>query len=104
MQKRRPVMGCARRLGWREDVAANAVRRSEDPHLRPALGDLPPRRFLRTYGNDVGMPTGQMAIRKSAISYMARDRVVMQDLPRIDDAIASGEIAKAPAVTGLIAK
>jgi 2,3-bisphosphoglycerate-independent phosphoglycerate mutase len=31
-------------------------------------------------------------------------RVVMQDLPRIDDAIVSGEIAKAPAVTDLIAK
>ncbi len=29
-------------------------------------------------------------------------RVVMQDLPRIGDAIASGEIKKAPALTGLI--
>src|SRR4029079_14624574 len=29
-------------------------------------------------------------------------RVVMQDLPRIGDAIASGEIAKTPALTGLI--
>src|SRR5476651_2099912 len=30
-------------------------------------------------------------------------RVVMQDLPRIGDAIASGEIKQAPALTGLIA-
>ena len=30
-------------------------------------------------------------------------RVVMQDLPRIGDAIASGEIQRAPALTGLIA-
>ena len=30
-------------------------------------------------------------------------RVVMQDLPRIGDAIASGEIKTAPALTGLIA-
>ena len=31
-------------------------------------------------------------------------RVVMQDLPRIGDAIASGEIKTAPALTGLIDK
>src|SRR4029079_17338299 len=31
-------------------------------------------------------------------------RVVVQDLPRISDAVASGEIKKAPALTGLIDK
>ncbi|KQY97859.1 2,3-bisphosphoglycerate-independent phosphoglycerate mutase [Pseudolabrys sp. Root1462] len=104
MQKRRPVMLVVLDgWGWREDVAANAVREAKTPTF-DRLWATCPHGFLRTSGNDVGLPTGQMGNSEVGHLNIGAGRVVMQDLPRIDDAIASGEIAKAPAVTGLIAK
>lgn len=89
--------------GWREDPANNAVRAAKTPTF-DRLWATCPHGFLRTSGNDVGLPTGQMGNSEVGHLNIGAGRVVMQDLPRIDDAIASGEIAKAPAVTGLIAK
>lgn len=104
MQKRRPVMLVVLDgWGWREDAAANAVRAAKTPTF-DRLWATCPHGFLRTSGKDVGLPTGQMGNSEVGHLNIGAGRVVMQDLPRIDDAIASGEIAKAPAVTGLIAK
>src|SRR3569833_178519 len=104
MQKRRPVMLVVLDgWGWREDVAANAVREAKTPAF-DRLWATCPHGFLRTSGNDVGLPTGQMGNSEVGHLNIGAGRVVTQDLPRIDNAIASGEIAKAPAVTGLIAK
>ena len=61
-------------------------------------------RFLRTSGKDVGLPPGQMGNSEVGHLNIGAGRVVMQDLPRIGDAIATGEIEKAPALTGLIDK
>ena len=104
MQKRRPVMLVVLDgWGWREDTANNAVRQAKTPTF-DRLWAACPHGFLRTSGKDVGLPTGQMGNSEVGHLNIGAGRVVMQDLPRIDDAIASGEIAKAPAVTGLIAK
>lgn len=104
MQKRRPVMLVVLDgWGWREDATANAVREAKTPTF-DRLWATCPHGFLRTSGNDVGLPTGQMGNSEVGHLNIGAGRVVMQDLPRIDDAIASGEIARAPAVTCLIAK
>src|SRR3569623_2703874 len=104
MQKRRPVMLVVLDgWGWREDTANNAVRQAKTPAF-DRLWAACPHGFLRTSGKDVGLPPGQMGNSEVGHLNIGAGRVVMQDLPRIDDAIASGEIAKAPAVTGLIAK
>jgi len=104
MQKRRPVMLVVLDgWGWRDDATANAVRAAKTPTFDRLWASCP-HGFLRTSGNDVGLPTGQMGNSEVGHLNIGAGRVVMQDLPRIDDAIASGEIAKAPAVTGLIAK
>ena len=104
MQKRRPVMLVVLDgWGWREDTANNAVRQAKTPTF-DRLWAACPHGFLRTSGKDVGLPTGQMGNSEVGHLNIGAGRVVMQDLPRIDDAIAAGEIAKAPAVTGLIAK
>ena len=58
-----------------------------------------PHAFLRTSGRDVGLPHGQMGNSEVGHLNIGAGRVVMQDLPRIGDAIASGEIARAPALT-----
>jgi 2,3-bisphosphoglycerate-independent phosphoglycerate mutase len=102
-QKRRPVMLVVLDgWGWREDKADNAVRQARTPTF-DRLWAAGPRGFLRTSGRDVGLPDGQMGNSEVGHLNIGAGRIVMQDLPRISDAIASGEIARAPALTGLIA-
>ena len=102
MQKRRPVMLVVLDgWGWREDAADNAIRQAKTPTF-DRLWATGPRAFLRTSGRDVGLPPGQMGNSEVGHLNIGAGRVVMQDLPRIGDAIASGEIKKAPALIGLI--
>src|SRR5687768_2891204 len=102
MQKRRPVMLVVLDgWGWREDAADNAIRQAKTPTF-DRLWQAGPRAFLQTSGREVGLPPGQMGNSEVGHLNIGAGRVVMQDLPRIGDAVASGEIAKAPALRGLI--
>src|SRR5687767_8854975 len=102
-QKRRPVMLVVLDgWGWREQTADNAVRLAKTPTF-DRLWSNGPRAFLHTSGRDVGLPPGQMGNSEVGHLNIGAGRVVMQDLPRIGDAIASGAIARAPALTQLIA-
>ncbi|MFN3658463.1 MAG: 2,3-bisphosphoglycerate-independent phosphoglycerate mutase [Pseudolabrys sp.] len=104
MQKRRPVMLVVLDgWGWREDVENNAVKQAKTPAF-DRLWTTCPHGFLRTSALDVGLPEGQMGNSEVGHLNIGAGRVVMQDLPRIDEAIAKGEIAQTPAVTDLIAK
>lgn len=104
MQTRRPVMlVILDGWGWREDAADNAVRQANTPTF-DALWANCPHAFLRTSGKDVGLPDGQMGNSEVGHLNIGAGRVVMQDLPRITDAIATGEIEKAPALIALIDK
>ena len=101
-QKRRPVMLVVLDgWGWREETADNAVRQANTPTF-DRLWATGPHAFLRTDGREVGLPPGQMGNSEVGHLNIGAGRVVMQDLPRIGDAIASGEIKQAPALTGLI--
>ncbi|MBR1146386.1 2,3-bisphosphoglycerate-independent phosphoglycerate mutase [Bradyrhizobium sp. AUGA SZCCT0431] len=102
MQKRRPVMlAILDGWGWREDPADNAVRQANTPNF-DRLWNAGPRAFLRTSGRDVGLPDGQMGNSEVGHLNIGAGRVVMQDLPRINDAIASGEIKSATALSALV--
>src|SRR5436190_20569332 len=102
MQKRRPVMlVILDGWGWREDPADNAVRQAKTPTF-DRLWASGPRGFLRTSAKDVGLPDGQMGNSEVGHLNIGAGRVVMQDLPRITEAIANGEIKKAPALIDLI--
>ncbi|MDN3563181.1 2,3-bisphosphoglycerate-independent phosphoglycerate mutase [Paeniroseomonas aquatica] len=99
----RPVMLCILDgWGWREEVADNAVRQAHTPNF-DALWSAGPHAFLRTSGRDVGLPDGQMGNSEVGHLNLGAGRVVMQDLPRIDAAVADGSIATMPALAGLIA-
>jgi 2,3-bisphosphoglycerate-independent phosphoglycerate mutase len=89
--------------GWREEIANNAVRQAKTPTF-DRLWATCPHGFLRTSGLDVGLPPGQMGNSEVGHLNIGAGRVVMQDLPRIDQAIASGEITQSPALTGLVSK
>src|ERR1044072_9423773 len=100
-QKRRPVMLVVLDgWGWREETADNAVRQAKTPTF-DRLWANGPHAFLSTDGREVGLPVGQMRNSDAGHLNIGAGRVVMQHLPRIGDAIASGEITTAPALTGL---
>ena len=93
-QKRRPVMlAILDGWGWREDAADNAVRLARTPTF-DRLWSTCPKALLITSGLDVGLPRGQMGNSEVGHLNIGAGRVVMQDLPRIGQAIETGEIAQ----------
>src|SRR5215203_7091378 len=103
-QKRRPVMLVVLDgWGWREDIADNAVRQARTPSF-DRLWASGAHAFLRTDGREVGLPPGQMGNSEVGHLNIGAGRVVMQDLPRIGDAVASGEIAQQPALQDFVAR
>jgi 2,3-bisphosphoglycerate-independent phosphoglycerate mutase len=89
-------------FGWREDRDDNAVALAATPQFDRLWRDNP-HAFLRTCGRDVGLPDGQMGNSEVGHTNIGAGRVVMQDLPRIDTAIDSGELAANPNLQRFIA-
>ena len=87
--------------GWREDPADNAVLQADTP-VFDSLWSTCPHALMRTSGTDVGLPPGQMGNSEVGHLNIGAGRIVMQDLPRIDAAVASREIERSPALIGLI--
>ena len=81
--------------GWREETADNAVLQAHTPTF-DRLWATCPHALLHTSGKDVGLPPGQMGNSEVGHLNIGAGRVVMQELPRIDHAIESGELAKNP--------
>jgi 2,3-bisphosphoglycerate-independent phosphoglycerate mutase len=104
MQHRRPVMlVILDGWGWRDDPRDNAIRQAKRPNF-DRLWQTGPHGLLHTSGKDVGLPQGQMGNSEVGHLNIGAGRVVIQDLPRIDNAIASGEIERARALVTLIEK
>jgi 2,3-bisphosphoglycerate-independent phosphoglycerate mutase len=104
MQRRRPVMlVILDGWGWRDDPRDNAIRQAKTPNF-DRLWQSGPYCFLHTSGRDVGLPEGQMGNSEVGHLNIGAGRVVLQDLPRIDAAIASGEIDRAPTLVAFIEK
>src|SRR5215212_3257179 len=103
MPEHRPVMlVILDGWGWREDLTDNAVRQARTPNF-DELWRSCPRGFLRTSGRDVGLPDGQMGNSEVGHLNIGAGRVVMQDLPRIDDATRDGSLGENPALKRLMA-
>ncbi len=95
---RRPVMLCIMD-GWgqRRDTADNAVQLARTP-VFDRLWETCPRGLMSASGGDVGLPDGQMGNSEVGHMNLGAGRVVMQDLPRINAAVESGELASMPAL------
>jgi 2,3-bisphosphoglycerate-independent phosphoglycerate mutase len=81
--------------GWGESVQVehNAIAQAHTPHWN-ALRAAYPFSTLSASEGDVGLPQGQMGNSEVGHMNIGAGRVVMQDLPRIDAAIADGSLAK----------
>jgi len=100
----RPVVLCILD-GWgeRPDADDNAIARAKTPVWHRLMARWP-HAHLEASEHYVGLPDGQMGNSEVGHTNLGAGRVVMQDLPRIDDAIATGELADMPALREFVAK
>ncbi len=89
--------------GWRPETTGNAIAAARTPNYTRMLKECP-HALLATSGRAVGLPAGQMGNSEVGHMNIGAGRVVMQDLPRIDEAIAHNDLARQPALADLIAR
>lgn len=88
--------------GYREKITAdNAIEQGHTPNWHRLLKENP-HCLIETSGLCVGLPDGQMGNSEVGHMNLGAGRVVMQDLPRIDQAIKDGSFAKNPVLEELI--
>ena len=99
----RPVMlAVLDGFGWRDDPSNNAVSAAHTPAF-DRLWQAGPRAFLKTCGEDVGLPQGQMGNSEVGHLNIGAGRVVMQELPRISTALRDGSVARGQVMGDFIA-
>jgi 2,3-bisphosphoglycerate-independent phosphoglycerate mutase len=90
--------------GWghRVERADNAIALAAPPNWNRLEASCP-NALLETSGLEVGLPVGQMGNSEVGHMNLGAGRVVMQDLPRIDLAVADGSLAANPELGKFIA-
>jgi 2,3-bisphosphoglycerate-independent phosphoglycerate mutase len=91
--------------GWGERPKAddNAIAVAHTPVWHRLLARWP-HAHLQASEHYVGLPDGQMGNSEVGHTNLGAGRLVLQDLPRIDAAIAAGHLAAMPALRGFIGK
>jgi len=89
--------------GWGERAKAddNAIETARAPNWRRLISRWPHAQ-LQASEHYVGLPDGQMGNSEVGHTNIGAGRVVLQDLPRIDAAIAEGDLAGMPALRDFI--
>lgn len=88
--------------GWREQRKGNAVALARTPTF-DWLKQHCPGGLLEAAGIHVGLPAGQAGNSEVGHTNLGAGRVVLQDLPIIDQTIRAGDLARRPAIARLIA-
>ena len=101
-QRPKPVVLCILD-GWghRLERRDNAIAQADTPTWDRLLASCP-HALVKTSGLDVGLPNGQMGNSEVGHMNIGGGRVMMQDLPRIDTAIADGSLATNTALASYI--
>lgn len=91
--------------GWghREDTRDNAIANGHTP-VWDRLWQSAPRTLISASGVDVGLPGGQMGNSEVGHMSLGSGRLILQNISRIDQAIADGSFNENPAFTGAIDK
>ncbi len=88
--------------GYREHLTPdNAIENGHTPNWHKLLKTCP-HSFVETSGLDVGLPDGQMGNSEVGHMNLGAGRVVMQDLPKIDQAVQNKTLDKNPVLLKLI--
>ena len=88
--------------GYRRPVTTdNAIEQGHTPNWHKLI-ETCPHGFVETSGLDVGLPNGQMGNSEVGHMNLGAGRVVMQDLPKIDQAVENGTLAQNPVLIELI--
>src|SRR4051812_14309808 len=100
----RPVILCVLD-GWgvRTERADNAIAQADTPVWNRLMASFP-HGTLEASEHFVGLPDGQMGNSEVGHMNLGAGRVVMQDLPRIDKALADGSLATNPQLQDFIAR
>jgi 2,3-bisphosphoglycerate-independent phosphoglycerate mutase len=88
--------------GYTRRRRGNAVRLARTPNF-DELWRRHPRTLLAASGEDVGLPAGQMGNSEVGHLNLGAGRVVLQELPRIDRAIADGSFFTNPVLMQVVA-
>src|SRR5690242_5201364 len=104
LKRPRPVVLCVLD-GWghRIECDENAICQARTPTWDRLMRQYP-HSLLEASELFVGLPKGQMGNSEVGHMNIGAGRVVMQDLPRIDQAVADGSLAKNPRLLGFIDK
>jgi 2,3-bisphosphoglycerate-independent phosphoglycerate mutase len=83
--------------GWgaRDEDDHNAIALARTPHWDRLVASSPSAR-LDASEQEVGLPAGQMGNSEVGHMNLGAGRIVMQNLPRIDAAIAAGALDQIP--------
>lgn len=89
--------------GWghREGGADNAIAAAKTPHWE-ALNKNSPHTLLEASELNVGLPAGQMGNSEVGHMNMGAGRVILQDLPRIDEALSKHTLEESPPLKDFI--
>jgi 2,3-bisphosphoglycerate-independent phosphoglycerate mutase len=102
LNRPKPVVLCILD-GWgeRPERDNNAIAQAATPNWDRYVDGLP-KSQLQASALDVGLPEGQMGNSEVGHTNLGAGRVVMQDLPRIDAALADGSLATNPTLSDFI--
>jgi len=100
----RPVVLCVLD-GWghRRECEDNAICLAKPPNWTRFLAKAP-HALLDASEHEVGLPAGQMGNSEVGHMNLGAGRVVLQDLPRVDQALADGSLAENGELKAFVAK
>lgn len=98
----RPVVLCVLDgWGFLPNGPSNAIRQAKAPNWQRLVKSCP-HTTIEASELNVGLPQGQMGNSEVGHMNLGAGRVVMQELPRIDQAVADGTLAQNPALSDFI--
>ena len=99
--KRRVCLVILDGWGMRDRDEGNAIRQAKTPNFE-RLWHTNPHAVLVASGQALGLPKGQMGTSEIGHLTMGAGRIIFQDLPRINQAIATGEFFNNPEILKLM--
>ncbi len=103
-ERPRPVVLCVLDgWGYRREREGNAILLARTLNV-DRLSAASPHALLSCAEAEVGLPAGQMGNSEVGHTNIGAGRVVLQDLPRIDAAVADGSLAANPTFAVLVAR